>query len=395
MSYAAKDLELLESDIRRQGALLAESLPWFDEVTAEAAARLGPAPTRVYLVGCGDSYDAAWAARFLWERLLGIPTEAAPALTFARYLVEAAPGDAVVVVLSQSGAVSRVVEAARSAAARGLRAVVVTGVADSPLGRERAAVRLVTPFPKLGSVPGTASYLFNLTLLYSLGMALAAVWAATRPDTAALVAATRAELERLPVLIDAALDRLWDVAREHAAATGDRRPVHLFLGAGPNLATARYAARKCYEILQLPAMVQETEEYAHDQIGLVGPGTPCMLFAPAGAADSRNREILASLAALRVPVAVVGDRRAADVVAGEPVSGGEGSRVSAPDGARWLYALPAGLGELVSPLLQAVPAQLYVCELARLVGGSFYGYGDPVLRGLGDALIYESEVARP
>jgi len=35
---------------------------------------------------------------------------------------------------------------------------------------------------------------------------------------------------------------------------------------------------------------------------------------------------------------------------------------------------------------------MYTYELAKLVGGSFYGYGDPVLRALGDGLIYESEV---
>ena len=36
--------------------------------------------------------------------------------------------------------------------------------------------------------------------------------------------------------------------------------------------------------------------------------------------------------------------------------------------------------------------QVYTLELARLVGGSFYGYADPVVEALGDRLIYESDV---
>ena len=51
-----------------------------------------------------------------------------------------------------------------------------------------------------------------------------------------------------------------------------------------------------------------------------------------------------------------------------------------------------GLDELLSPLLNALVPQLSTLELARLVGGSFYGYADPVVEARGDRLIYESDV---
>jgi hypothetical protein len=59
---------------------------------------------------------------------------------------------------------------------------------------------------------------------------------------------------------------------------------------------------------------------------------------------------------------------------------------------RFRYDVEPGLDELLSPLLHALVPQLSTLELARLVGGSFYGYADPVVEALGDRLIYESDV---
>src|SRR5919199_5012638 len=60
-------------------------------------------PSRIYLVGCGDSHYAGLATRFAFERWSGIPTEALESLEFSRYAVEAAPADALVVAVSNSG----------------------------------------------------------------------------------------------------------------------------------------------------------------------------------------------------------------------------------------------------------------------------------------------------
>ena len=51
-------------------------------------------PSRVYLVGCGDSHYAGLATRFAFERWSGIPTEALESLEFSRYAVHSAPPDA-------------------------------------------------------------------------------------------------------------------------------------------------------------------------------------------------------------------------------------------------------------------------------------------------------------
>ena len=370
--YRDSSLDLVAEDIRRQDGLVADSLDWFGKVTAQAAEGLGARPSRIYLVGCGDSFDAHAAVRFSWEKLLGVPVEAVPALTFTRYVMATAPRDALVIALSQSGSVSRLVEAARLANAHGQRLLVITGNPESALAHEPATAQIITPFPKIGPVPGTSSYTFNMTLLYELGAALGQTWG----DSATAVAEVRDQLAALPALIRSSRDSMGGVAAAHADSLRDRSAVHLFLGTGPNLANARFAARKFFEIPQLAAMAQETEEYAHDQISMVGANTPSLVFAPLGAASSRNSELLASLIELRSPTAVVTERGADLGLERQP---------------SWRYDAEPGLEELLSPLLYALAPQLLTYELAVLVGGSFYGYGDPVLSAIGDRLIYESD----
>jgi len=46
-------------------------------------------PSRIYLVGCGDSHYAGLATRFAFERWSGIPTEALESLEFSRYAIHA------------------------------------------------------------------------------------------------------------------------------------------------------------------------------------------------------------------------------------------------------------------------------------------------------------------
>ncbi len=132
------DYELLRKDIERQAQLLSESFPLLRDDAARVASRLDRLPSRIYLVGCGDSLNVGMATRFVWERLLERPVEALPAMTFSRYAVNTAPTDALVVALSQSGSVTRVVEAVRVAHKHKLKTLTISGRSNSPLSREPA-----------------------------------------------------------------------------------------------------------------------------------------------------------------------------------------------------------------------------------------------------------------
>jgi glutamine---fructose-6-phosphate transaminase (isomerizing) len=366
----ADDIELIAADIRREPELIRSAYPWFRTVAAEAVGNIPP-PSRVYLVGCGDSYDVGWAAQFTWERLLRVPVQALTALTFARYSVDTAPPDALVVALSQSGKVTRVIEAVRAAQRKGLRTISVTGSDRSPLALE-GGPKVVTPFPKLGPIPGTSSYVYNMVLFFELGMALARAW-----NRSGDYADLERQLDSLPDLIEASLGSVWDVAADHAGATADRSLVHLALGGGPHLSSARFFARKMFEIPQLPAMCQDSEEYAHDQYSFTAKGHPVIMWSPPGSAAGRDDELLVSLSNLQTALAVVTEKD---------------RRLPAGVNAQWRYDLAPGLEEWLSPLLHSLPAQVYSYEIGKRLGGSFYAFADPTHKKDGDPLIYESRI---
>lgn len=361
-------MELLAQDIRRQPELLSQVVPMFRERTRALAGELGR-PSRIYIVGCGDSLNVGMAVRFEWERVLGLPVHAIPALTFSRFEASTIPADALVIALSQSGTVVRVIEAARASFSRGVSTITVSASGTSPLAAEPATATLVTDFPKLGFVPGTTSFPYHLAIFYELGLALAERWG-TEVDTGA----GRANLDRLPDLVERSLEPMWATARRHAASITRDQPF-LLLGTGPNLASVLFVARKLFEVPQVAALAQETEEYAHDEYSLVTPSLPSMIIAPHDAAAKRSSEILDSLLNIGSPTAVVAER---------------GYFPSRP--ATWTYEMEPGLDELYMPLLATLPGQLLTYELGRTIGGSFYATDDPIHRRDGDDLIYRSEL---
>jgi glutamine---fructose-6-phosphate transaminase (isomerizing) len=362
------NLELLAQDIRRQSAVLRSVNEKLRSDIHDLAGEIGR-PSRIYIVGCGDSLNVGMTVRFEWERILRLPVHAIPALTFSRFEVPNLPADALVITLSQSGTVVRVIEAARAAMARGIDTITVSASASSPLAAEPATATLSTDFPKLGFVPGTTSYPYHLAIFFELGLALADRWG-TRADTAA----ARENLERLPELVDQTLEPMWATARDHVTAFTRGQPF-LLLGTGPNLASVLFVARKMFEVPQIAALAQETEEYAHDEYSIVTRSVPSMLIAPHDAAAKRSSEILDSLLNLESPTAVV-------------VEQGRGPSRAAS----WTYEMAPGLDEHYTPLLATLPGQLLTYELGRALGGSFYATDDPIHRRDGDDLIYRSEL---
>lgn len=368
MHYDEEGLDLIEGDIGRQAATLEDGTRMLRDAVPEVAAHLPASPSRVYLIGCGDSFDGSIAARYVWEGLIGAPVEAVPAMTFATSVVDLAPDDALVVALSQSGKVSRVVEGIRTARARGLATATITASATSALASEPSDASWVIGFDKVGTVPGTTSHLLGIVALYELGCALARD--AQGRDR------LRSELDGLAGLVQPTIAHCAPVAVTHAEAMARELPV-LTLGYGPSLSSARYTVRKFLELTQLVALSQETEEYAHDEYSLVDSRFRVMLFAPPGRGEIRSGEIARYLHRLGVHLGVVTGmdgldryREVADLV----------------------YAIPTSPGSLV-PLLYAVPGQLVSLAAARRIGGSLYGMAERVHREDGDPQIYESEIA--
>lgn len=328
-------------------------------------------PSRIYLVGCGDSYYAGLAARHAFERWTGIPTEALESLEFSRYAVEAAPSDALVLAVSNSGRVTRTVECAVYAERREIPTVAIT---YDPSSRLADAARMCLPYvyEDVGFGPGTLSYLASLVSLYALGLRLGQLAGRLTIDEVS------GALDQIAACGDAAAATIRDTS---SAAANLAREMSLqsqlvIIGGGPNYGTALFGMAKFIESARHPAVGQELEEWAHEQYFCTGPGTYTVAIAPAGRSLDRARE---QLQAVR------------DV-------GGTAVAVCAPDDtttaalAHTVLSVHDTADELLSPLVTALPFEILALEFARGLGLTMLGFDDDNRRLVNFRQIFDSSI---
>lgn len=322
----------------------------------DASAALGEhVPSRIYFVGCGDSYFCGIASRYATELFTGIPTEALEALEFSRYAVRTAPKDALVVAVSNSGEVARTVEALRFANQSGLRTVGVTYKPGSRLGQE-AGTTIAWDYRDVGFGPGTMSYIASILALLAVGLRIGRNAGRLDDD------GVRAHLSRLTELAEgmrATIAVADGPARRLADELTDDTPVFV-LGAGPNYGTALFAMAKMIESARHNTVAQQLEEWAHEQYFCCVPGTVTIVIAPPGASVDRAREQLRAVRDMKgtaVAVCAEDDEETAalaDVVI--PVAG--------------------HVDEDLSPLLYCVAAELLSLHFAVRTDKVMLGFDD-------------------
>jgi len=336
---------------------------------AAAADLLLRVPSRVYLVGCGDSHYAGLATRFAFERWSGVPTEALESLEFSRYAVHSAPPDALVIAVSNSGRVVRTVECARVAGERGIASLGLTYNPASPLA-DAANMLLPWTYQDVGFGPGTLSYLASLVGLYAVAVRLGQL--SGRLDDRAgrgILEAIAASGDDVAATIDANAQLSTQVA---STLTGDG--LVCIVGGGPNYATALFGMAKFIEAAGYPAVGQELEEWAHEQYFCTRAGTSTFVLAPSGASTDRAREQLQAV-------------RDMD---------GQAIAICAPDDAATRdladAVLPVQLprDELLSPLVTPLPLELVALAFAQRLGRTMLGFDDDRRRAVNFRQIFGS-----
>jgi sugar/nucleoside kinase (ribokinase family)/fructoselysine-6-P-deglycase FrlB-like protein len=300
----------------------------------------------LYLVGCGDSAFAGAATVLAFQKHAGIRAEGIHALEMARYRVRYLPGRSTVVCISFSGRVGRTIEAAKQARRFGHRVLVITGNPESPLAKEATDV-VVLSVPTLGYSPGTSTYLAMLAALLDLAVA----WGNVRGVDTARV---HALLRNVPGLAEQTLKAANEPAQRVAEQFG-RHDWVTFLGAGPNLASAHFGAAKLFEGPQKLGVATNIEEWAHEEYFVSGAGTPVFLIAPSGASFDRAGEILSEL----------------NFIGANPVFVSDTIPSITPG--RFLPLAP-GLPEEFSPLLAALPLNLFAFHLTRASGQAHFAF---------------------
>lgn len=320
----------------------------------DIAVEIGPELHEIVLTGCGDSYFAGLATRLAFERIAGVRCRPIEALELARYEARYVPRSPrpLLVAVSYSGEVGRTIEAAATAAAFGWRTVALTGRTDGRLARTVATPVLIQ-VPTLGFSPGTSTYVAMVAAL----LILAAELARARGRVAEADALDE-DLARAPDLAAATL-RAAESPSGTAAKVIAESAVTTFLGAGPSKASASFGAAKLFEGPQRYGVVQDLEEWAHEQYFVSGPATPVVVVAPTGASRGRAEELLDEMAFLGVPAFVVGD-------------------VAPPTTASTVHLPVApGVHEAVSPLLTCLPLAQLGFFVSDILGTTSYGFPSP------------------
>lgn len=327
----------MHDEIHEQPEAVERSIRLVAERGAPVAAALSRA-RRVFVLGSGTSLHAAEVGAWMLRAFSRgkIDARAQQSFEFTTYAAGLRPDD-VAVVVSHSGGTYAALRALERARRSGMETVTVTGFPDGETGRLATHV-LPTGFPRELGWAHTASY-----------VAAIASFAALANDLAD--PAERLELGQLPDAVRDALS-LEDMAHRVAAgavlAERETGGAHIvFVGGGPNEATAREAQLKVLETSYLHATAFELEQSLHGPLAGVDAGSLLVIIAPPGVASDRAAGL--ARAALDIgctPLALVGEENSE----------------AFEDCHRLL--LPTGIPEVLTPITSVVPLQLFSYFLA-------------------------------
>lgn len=342
-------------------AMIRESFQPFDDgIRSTLDHNLCLSLKRVFITGCGDSHHAALNTELAFESLAGLPTEPMTALQFSRYAAEflprTGPSTNAVIGISVSGEVSRTLEALNLAKKAGATTIALTGTPGSrvALAGDFTLFSSTSQFPDPPGVhtPGVRSFAANQLALYLIAVRLGEVRGAL---TSAEAGKIRSELLALADTAEQLIP-VWDQTASRLAETWNDAQEFVFVGGGPNFGTALFSAAKVLEASGDPALGQETEEWAHLQYFARSAPTPTFFIS---AAD-RDRSRMAEAA---VAAKAVGRRIAAITST---------ANAALSDIADAAFVWPAEVRELFSPLIAAIPGELFAAYRAEVVQEPFF-----------------------
>jgi glutamine---fructose-6-phosphate transaminase (isomerizing) len=236
--------------------------------------------TTLLVCGCGDSHFAAQGAEFGLRMWTGRRVRVASSMMAARYLMQGAGTDWLVIGISASGEVARTVEALEQARHAGARTLALTCTRNSTL-TQTADAAIVADLPEYPFGPGLISYLAALLGVLAVGASLA----------------PGANRKRIPALIGSLPEQMAHTAAvqgEQGRAFADavvESPDGVFLGSGPAYGAAGFAAAKVLEASGLAYHAQDVEEWAHLEYFQEPADTPTWILTSGGREATRVDEV--------------------------------------------------------------------------------------------------------
>jgi glucosamine--fructose-6-phosphate aminotransferase (isomerizing) len=345
--------------------LIRESVPEFDErVRGALDHQFCLSLKRLYVTGCGDSHHASLTAELAFEAIAGIPTEPMTALQFAHYaagyLPDTGPGTNAVVGISVSGEVSRTLEALNFARQAGAVSVTLTATPGSRIAEagDLQVYSMISSFPDPPGThtPGVRTYAATQLALFLMAVRIGEVRGHLTTSEAATL---RDQLLGLAEAAERTIESCDQASLKLGKSLADANEF-VFAGGGPNFGTALFSAAKVLEASGDAALGQDLEEWAHLQYFTRHQATPTFFISTAKRDLPRAVEV--------TDAAKIIGRRVIAIVPGS-----DGKTVAQAD---FTLPLADAMPEVFSPLVVAIPGELFAAHRADLIGETFFrGFG--------------------
>ena len=295
---------------------------------------------RVQIVACGTASYAGQIARYLFEKLAGLPCEVEVASEF-RYRQPAVTPATLAIAVSQSGETADTLAALRWCKAQGLTTAAVVNVHESTMAREADVLFPTHAGPEIG-VASTKAFTSQVAALTALAIAAAAARGRLKPGEEAHD--TRLLLEAPRLIAEAT--QVEDDVRALAPELAKARDV-LYLGRGAMYPLALEGALKLKEISYIHAEGYAAGELKHGPIALIDETTPVIVIAPSDPLFDKTISNMSEVAARGGKVILITDEEGA---------------ANAPPGVKLIVG--PSCDPLLAPLVYAPPIQLLAYYVA-------------------------------
>jgi glutamine---fructose-6-phosphate transaminase (isomerizing) len=307
---------------------------------------------RVVIAASGSSRHAGLAGEIMLEDYAGLAVDVEYSSEYM-YRSTHTLHDPGTIVISQSGETADTLAALREAKARELATVAITNNPSSSMARE-ADASLPTVAGREVAIPATKSFTTQLSVLYVLSLFLARLGGRM---TAQAVAAHCEQMERLPHLLEATLER-WETQIAAIAERLRDARTFLYLGRAIHYAIAREGALKLKESAYVQAEGLPAGELKHGPNALVSPEAPLVMLA------TRDRDDPDSTLRYEKTVQLMRDMhtQGAEIVVLHIEGDEEPAQLS-----RHAVAIPP-VDEFLLPMLEVVPLQMLAYFIATQRG---------------------------
>ena len=279
MSQSDRSISLMSTEVAEIPQAAARLLQDGRKAIAQVAAAIDLGRVSHAVVsGRGSSGHAGTYLRYLIETRLGLSAAPAAPSVVTRYGASPRLGEALYILISQSGRSPDLVAAAEQATAAGAQTIAIVNDANSPAAR---ACRHVIPIAAGPELAVAATKTVVNTMLAGLLLVGALAEDATLADAA----------EAAPVRLAQARTLDWSPwARRLSSA-----PAGFVIGRGLSLGPAREAALKAAEVLGVPVLAYSAAEVLHGPKAAIRSEHPILGLDAGGEVSDSIRGALATL----------------------------------------------------------------------------------------------------